>query len=222
MRRWLVRLYPRAWRRRYEEEFVALLEEQPLTLGVVFDVVRGALDARGMRLGTASRRANLDRVAAAKRDTASKGERSMTRGRKGYRCSFCGKSKDHVQRLIAGPGVYICDECIALCDGILQEEGQQRERPMTRETTSYRCSFCGKNQEQGRRLIAGPGRVYICQQCIALCNRIIEDEGQTPPGPNTRQGRRPWCTQPRWIRALGSPIRMLRGRHRAWQQRPIV
>src|SRR6266849_4370706 len=105
MRRWLVRLYPRAWRRRYEEEFVALLEEQPLTINVVLDVVRGALDARGMRSGVAPRRANLDRVTPAKgRNTASKGERSMTRGRKSYRCSFCGKSKDLVQRLIAGPG----------------------------------------------------------------------------------------------------------------------
>lgn len=37
-------------------------------------------------------------------------------------CSFCGKSKDEVRRLIAGPGVYICDECIDLCADILEEE----------------------------------------------------------------------------------------------------
>ena len=37
-------------------------------------------------------------------------------------CSFCGKSKDAVMKLIAGPGVYICDECVALCDEILAEE----------------------------------------------------------------------------------------------------
>jgi ribosomal protein L37AE/L43A len=36
-------------------------------------------------------------------------------------CSFCRKSQDAVKRLIAGPGVYICDECIALCNGILAE-----------------------------------------------------------------------------------------------------
>jgi hypothetical protein len=37
-------------------------------------------------------------------------------------CSFCGKSKDHVAKLIAGPGVYICDECIVLCNEILAQE----------------------------------------------------------------------------------------------------
>ena len=35
-------------------------------------------------------------------------------------CSFCGKSQKVVKRLIAGPSVYICDECVALCNGILE------------------------------------------------------------------------------------------------------
>jgi ATP-dependent Clp protease ATP-binding subunit ClpX len=38
------------------------------------------------------------------------------------KCSFCGKSQDQVRKLIAGPGVYICDECIDLCNEILDEE----------------------------------------------------------------------------------------------------
>jgi ATP-dependent Clp protease ATP-binding subunit ClpX len=38
------------------------------------------------------------------------------------KCSFCGKSQDQVRKLIAGPGVYICDECIDLCNEILSEE----------------------------------------------------------------------------------------------------
>ena len=38
-----------------------------------------------------------------------------------------------------------------------------------------KCSFCGKTQDQVRKLIAGPG-VYICEQCVDLCNEIIEDE----------------------------------------------
>ena len=47
-----------------------------------------------------------------------------------------------------------------------------------------RCSFCGKNQEQVKRLIAGPG-VYICDECIELCSEIIEDEfeGNTESSP---------------------------------------
>jgi ATP-dependent Clp protease ATP-binding subunit ClpX len=42
--------------------------------------------------------------------------------RPGLRCSFCGKSQEEVRKLIAGPDVYICDECIALCNEIISEE----------------------------------------------------------------------------------------------------
>ena len=38
------------------------------------------------------------------------------------KCSFCGKSQKQVKKLIAGPGVYICDECIELCNEIIEEE----------------------------------------------------------------------------------------------------
>jgi ATP-dependent Clp protease ATP-binding subunit ClpX len=40
----------------------------------------------------------------------------------------------------------------------------------------YRCSFCGKSQEEVRRLIAGPNGVYICDECVQLCREIIEEE----------------------------------------------
>ena len=41
----------------------------------------------------------------------------------GVRCSFCGKPESQVRKIIAGPnGVYICDECIEICDEILAEE----------------------------------------------------------------------------------------------------
>lgn len=44
-------------------------------------------------------------------------------GEQKVRCSFCNKSEDQVRKLIAGPdGVYICDECIEICDEILEEE----------------------------------------------------------------------------------------------------
>jgi hypothetical protein len=46
-------------------------------------------------------------------------------------CSFCGKSQDEVRKLIAGPKVYICDECIDLCNDIIAEECEQERRPAT-------------------------------------------------------------------------------------------
>ncbi|BBI32507.1 ATP-dependent protease ATP-binding subunit ClpX [Cohnella abietis] len=47
------------------------------------------------------------------------------------KCSFCGKSQDQVRKLVAGPGVYICDECIELCTEIVEEElGHEEELDM--------------------------------------------------------------------------------------------
>lgn len=51
------------------------------------------------------------------------------------RCSFCGKSQNEVKKLIAGPGVYICDECIELCNDIVAEE---REREETAKTSNLK------------------------------------------------------------------------------------
>lgn len=42
------------------------------------------------------------------------------------RCSFCGKAESAVGKLIAGPGVYICNECLGLCDQIIEEESTTR------------------------------------------------------------------------------------------------
>lgn len=45
------------------------------------------------------------------------------------KCSFCGKSQDQVTKLIAGPGVYICDQCVDLCNEILDEELFENKGP---------------------------------------------------------------------------------------------
>ena len=44
------------------------------------------------------------------------------------------------------------------------------------DTKTLRCSFCNKNQDQVRKLIAGPGNVFICDECIEICSEIIEEE----------------------------------------------
>ncbi|MSZ49388.1 MAG: ATP-dependent Clp protease ATP-binding subunit ClpX, partial [Actinobacteria bacterium] len=59
------------------------------------------------------------------------------------KCSFCGKSQKQVKKLIAGPGVYICDECIDLCNEIIDEElseiveGESTELPKPREIFEF-------------------------------------------------------------------------------------
>ena len=42
-------------------------------------------------------------------------------------CSFCGKSQSQVKRMVAGPGVYICDECVALCEEIIANDYVPKE-----------------------------------------------------------------------------------------------
>lgn len=44
------------------------------------------------------------------------------------KCSFCGKNQDQVAKLVAGPGVYVCNECIDLCNEIMDEEGIQQRK----------------------------------------------------------------------------------------------
>ena len=64
------------------------------------------------------------------------------------KCSFCGKSQKQVKKLIAGPGVYICDECIDLCNEIIEEEfsetpevGPLDELPKPKEICSFLDSY---------------------------------------------------------------------------------
>ena len=52
----------------------------------------------------------------------------------GLHCSFCGKSQREVKKLIAGPNVYICDECIQLCNDIIAEEVEKEELTYQGET----------------------------------------------------------------------------------------
>ncbi|AUC61599.1 ATP-dependent Clp protease ATPase subunit ClpX [Cyanobacterium sp. HL-69] len=53
---------------------------------------------------------------------------------------------------------------------------------MSKYDSHLKCSFCGKSQEQVRKLIAGPG-VYICDECVELCNEILDEELMSAPPP---------------------------------------
>ncbi|NEP19034.1 MAG: ATP-dependent protease ATP-binding subunit ClpX [Leptolyngbya sp. SIO4C1] len=75
---------------------------------------------------------------------------------------------------------------------------------MSKYDSHLKCSFCGKSQEQVRKLIAGPG-VYICDECVDLCNEILDEElfdsssAVSPPVPRREQ-------QPERRRKVPSPI----------------
>jgi ATP-dependent Clp protease ATP-binding subunit ClpX len=75
------------------------------------------------------------------------------------KCSFCGKSQKQVKKLIAGPGVYICDECIDLCNEIIEEELAQTtevrldELPKPREIYDYLNDYV-IGQEQAKKILS--------------------------------------------------------------------
>lgn len=54
---------------------------------------------------------------------------TQARRQRVYRCSFCGKSQTEVKRLVAGPGVFICDECVQLCQAVVAREPAAQEGP---------------------------------------------------------------------------------------------
>ena len=56
---------------------------------------------------------------------SSNGNEDNSNGRELF-CSFCGKSQDEVRKLIAGPSVFICDECVELCNNIIRDETQEQ------------------------------------------------------------------------------------------------
>jgi ATP-dependent Clp protease ATP-binding subunit ClpX len=75
------------------------------------------------------------------------------------KCSFCGKHQDQVKRLIAGPGVYICDECVELCNDIIEEELNEemdfdlKDVPKPREIKAVLDQYV-IGQEKAKRIMA--------------------------------------------------------------------
>jgi hypothetical protein len=78
-------------------------------------------------------------------------------------CSFCARSQRQVMKLIAGPGVYICNDCVS-------KLARELKSLTTRHVQS--CSFCG----QQRICIGSEGSAQICEECLDLCLRILREE----------------------------------------------
>ena len=63
----------------------------------------------------------------------------------------------------------------------------------------YQCSFCGKTQAQVRRLIAGPERVFICDECVNLCEQIIAEESPAESATGEKAAVGSQGLNPKWI-----------------------
>lgn len=73
-------------------------------------------------------------------------------GNREIRCSFCGKTQDQVNKLIAGPGVYICDECVELCSDIIDEDDSPRSGAKRRQKHETEMMDLPKPEEIKRQL----------------------------------------------------------------------
>lgn len=111
-------------------------------------------------------------------------------GRRGHlppdlACSFCGRPQRKTQRLVTGPGVYICEKCVETAEAVIRS-GRAAEtalgplQPVADNTAQRRCSFCGKHRQQVTGLATSVGNpvgkiaadAAICAECLILCREI--------------------------------------------------
>ncbi|HXR45328.1 MAG TPA: ATP-dependent Clp protease ATP-binding subunit ClpX, partial [Pseudolysinimonas sp.] len=102
------------------------------------------------------------------------------------KCSFCGKSQKQVQQLIAGPGVYICDECVELCNEIIEERlaeageetASEFELPKPREIFSFLEEYVIGQEPAKRALSVAVYNHYKrirARSTIAAADAVIDD-----------------------------------------------
>ena len=88
----------------------------------------------------------------------------LQRGSKLLRCSFCNKTQDEVRKLIAGPKVQICEECVDRCIDVLAEELARKPQG---------CLLCGSTKEM-QEMARIPGRGPVCRECLDAVRAVIE------------------------------------------------
>ena len=90
------------------------------------------------------------------------------------RCSFCNKSQRDVRRLIAGPSVYICDECVDICLGILAHQRQQEDEAGSKRTSDVpaSCGLCRLPMFAGDGLYV-ENRGALCVGCVSAVQAAL-------------------------------------------------
>jgi len=107
-----------------------------------------------------------------------------TASKPGVKCSFCGKHQDEVRKVIAGPDVYICDECIDLCNDVIERECEAEEGPGDRPaqadsfTTGATCVLCDLPKPVDE-LVPLPEHGFMCMTCVDIV-RIAADLREKP------------------------------------------
>ena len=90
--------------------------------------------------------------------------------RQNLRCTFCERPDAAVDKLIAGPNVYICEACVELAEKALKSGSNSKFMRST--NAAVRCSFCRKRRNQDRELLASTA-ANICGDCVRVCEQIV-------------------------------------------------
>jgi hypothetical protein len=97
-------------------------------------------------------------------------------------CSFCGKDQTEVRKLVAGPSVHICDECVELCSNIITEEtdgGEKFEAKSAKAKAKENrlCGICMEPRETDE-LIFLPHAAYMCAGCLEDIQTIRDNHSE--------------------------------------------
>ena len=108
----------------------------------------------------------------------------------GVQCSFCGKTQDQVRKLVAGPKVYICDECIDLCNDIIAEEPEQdvqrqEGQPVAEREVSLAgtplCIVCRMPKDIAE-VVFVPERGLVCTVCVEVIRAVTDEKEEMEEG----------------------------------------
>ncbi len=91
-------------------------------------------------------------------------------------CSFCNKKQFDVAKLIAGPAVFICNECVDDCSAALAKREPTGSITMIiNEAAEAKCSFCGRGPIEISGIVGGT-TARICDECIKICRDILSSD----------------------------------------------
>ena len=95
-------------------------------------------------------------------------------------CSFCGKARKEVGKLIVGSSVHICNECVHVCDEILTKEhvdaADQTSTSLSNSTEEHLCGICMEPRETDE-LIFLPHAAYMCAGCLEEIQLVRDKHG---------------------------------------------
>jgi ClpX C4-type zinc finger len=87
-------------------------------------------------------------------------------------CTWCGRPPAEVDKLIAGPRVYICDTCVEAAEHVATRSGPAEPFTEIRSGGTARCSFCGKRANDQRSIVTS-STGNVCTECLHVCRDIL-------------------------------------------------